>query len=206
MNVTALFVELLVVGIGTAMWLTLFVAGIFKYKFDANLFQENPALTGTLVAIVYVLGVVVDRVIRGIFMPTLEKKAKRGVFTKAITGHILKIAPYIREDNLSMELEKFIRTKSDVLASKIDYNRSRLRICRAWVVHFVLIAASLTWWHFRVSIVGLDTYLWLVGADILFLVLTWRTTYLLTRDHQKDLEESFRIVTKSAAGLAATVK
>ncbi len=193
-------------GIGTATWLALFVAGLFEYKFDANLFLENPALIGTLVAIVYVLGVIVDRVIRGIFMPTFEQKAERGIFSKAIINHILKIAPYIREDNLSMELEKFIRTKSDALASKIDYNRSRLRICRAWVVHFVLIAASLTWWHFRVSIVGLDTYLWLVGIDILFLVLTWRTTFLLTRDHQKDLEESFRIVTKSAAGLAATVK
>jgi hypothetical protein len=194
MNATALFVELLVVGIGTATWLALFLATILKYKFDTNLLQDNPALLGTLTAIVYVLGIVVDRLVRDIFMPALEAKARIAVFTPEKIKRIKEIAPQIDEHNLSMELDKFIRANSESLASKIDYNRSRLRICRAWVLHFVLIGIGFTWWNYRVQLVGLATHVWLLAADVLFLVFTWRATHLLATDHQKDLIESFEIV------------
>lgn len=194
MNVTALFVELLVVGIGTATWLALFLAAILKYKFDSSILQDNPALIGTLTAIVYVLGIVVDRLVRDIFMPTLEAKARMAVFTPERIKHIKEIAPHLDERNLSMELEKFIRARSESLASKIDYNRSRLRICRAWVLHFVLIGIGFTWWNYRVQLVDSATHVWLLAGNVLFLILTWRATYLLARDHQKDLIESFEIV------------
>lgn len=200
MNVTALFVELLVVGIGTATWLALFLAAILKYKFDSALLQDNPALIGTLTAIVYVLGIVVDRLVRDIFMPTLEAKARMAVFTPEKIKHIKEIAPHIDEQNLSMELEKFIRAKSDSLASKIDYNRSRLRICRAWVLHFILIGIGFTWWNYRVQVIDPATHAWLLAGNILFLAFTWRATYLLARDHQKDLIESFEIVIAARNG------
>ena len=200
MNVTALFVELLVVGIGTATWLALFLAAILKYKFDTNLLQDNPALIGTLTAIVYVLGIVVDRLVRDLFMPTLETKARMAVFTPERIKHIKEIAPHIDERNLSMEIEKFIRAKSESLASKIDYNRSRLRICRAWVLHFVLIGIGFTWWNCRVQLVDAATHVWLLSGDVLFLLFTWRATYLLARDHQRDLIESFEIVVATREG------
>lgn len=194
MNVTALFVELLVVGIGTATWLALFLAAILKYRFDTNLLQDNPALIGTLTAIVYVLGIVADRLVRDLFMPTLEKRAKDAIFLPEKVKHIRKIAPHLDEGNLSMELEKFIRARSESLASKIDYNRSRLRICRAWVLHFVLIGIGFTWWNYRVQLVGPAAHAWLLAGDVLFLMFTWRATYLLAEDHQKDLIESFEII------------
>jgi hypothetical protein len=93
-----------------------------------------------------------------------------------------------------MELEKFIRARSESLAGKIDYNRSRLRICRAWVFHFLLIGIGFSWWNYRVQAVEFATYIWLIAGDILVLFFTWRTTYLLARDHQKDIVESFEIV------------
>jgi hypothetical protein len=41
MNVTALFVELLIIGIGTATWLALLLAAILKYKFDTTILTDN---------------------------------------------------------------------------------------------------------------------------------------------------------------------
>jgi len=195
MNVTALFVELLMVGIGTATWLALFLSAILKYKFDTMILTDNKALIGTLIAIVYVLGIVMDRLIRDIFISTVEAQAKRRVFTDDKIKHIKEIAPHINDHNLAMELEKFIRSQSQSLANKIDYNRSRLRICRAWVLHFILIGISFICWNLRVQALPIATSMWLLGLDILFLTLTWKATYLLAEDHQKDLIESFELVT-----------
>lgn len=199
MNVTALFVELLVIGMGTATWLALFLAAILGYRFDTNLLQENPALIGTLTAIVYVLGIVVDRLVRDLFMPTLEEKARRAVFTPDRIAQIKAIAPDIDEGNLSMEMEKFIRANSESLAHKIDYNRSRLRICRAWILHFALIGVGFTWWNYRVQLVDAATQAWLLSGDVLLMILTWRVAYLLAMDHHKDLVESFQIVAATRA-------
>lgn len=199
MNVTALFVELLVIGMGTATWLALFLAAILGYRFDTHLLQENPALIGTLTAIVYVLGIVVDRLVRDLFMPTLEAKARSAVFTADRIAHVKAIAPDIDEGNLSMEMEKFIRANSESLAHKIDYNRSRLRICRAWILHFALIGVGFTWWNSRVQLVDAATQVWLLSGDVLLMVLTWRVAYLLAMDHHKDLIESFQIVAAARA-------
>jgi uncharacterized membrane protein YciS (DUF1049 family) len=194
MNVTALFVELLMVGIGTATWLALFLAAILSYKFDTMILTDNKALIGTLIAIVYVLGIVMDRLIRGLFVSTLEARARKRIFSDEKVKHIKAIAPHIDECNLSMELEKFIRSQSQSLAGKIDYNRSRLRICRAWVLHFFLIGISFVCWNARVHVLPWTTAVWLIGVDALFLIFTWRATCLLAEDHQKDLIESFEIV------------
>ena len=194
MNVTALFVELLIVGIGTATWLALLLAAILKYKFDTTILTDNKAFIATLIAIVYVLGIVVDRLIRGIFMSTVETKAKQKVFTEEKVKYIKETAPHINDRNLAMELEKFIRSHSQALASKIDYNRSRLRICRAWVLHFFLIGISFLFWNVRVQVFSLTPTIWLLCVDVLFLALTLRATLLLAEDHQKDLVESFEIV------------
>lgn len=194
MNVTALFVELLMVGIGTATWLALFLAAILGYRFDTVILTDNKALIGTLVAVVYVLGIVMDRLIRGLFTSTVEARAKQRVFTEERIRHVKTLAPHLDEHNLSMELEKFIRAHSQSLAGKVDYNRSRLRICRAWVLHFLLIGFSFVCWNARVDALPWTTTGWLLGVDILFLWLTWRATCLLAEDHQKDLIESFEIV------------
>jgi hypothetical protein len=194
MNATALFVELLVVGIGTATWLAFFLASILNYDLKTTILTDNKALIGTLIAVVYVLGIVMDRLIRGLFVSTLEARARRRVFSDKKVKQIKIIAPHIDEGNLSMELEKLIRSQSQSLAGKIDYNRSRLRICRAWVLHFFLIGTSFVCWNARVHVLSWTTAIWLIGLDAIFLIFTWRATYLLAVDHQKDLIESFEIV------------
>jgi hypothetical protein len=194
MNVTALFAELLIVGIGTATWLALFLAAILNYDFKTTILTDNKALIGTLIAVVYVLGIVMDRLIRDLFVSTLEARASKRVFSKEKVEGIKKIAHKIDEGNLPMELERFIRSRSQPLAGKIDYNRSRFRICRGWVLHFFLIGISFVCWNARVDALSWTTAIWLVGVDALFLIFTWRATCLLAEDHLNDLIESFEIL------------
>lgn len=195
MNATALFVELLVVGIGTATWLALFLAAILGYRFDTMILTDNQALVGTFIAVVYVLGIVMDRLFHGFFVATIEAGVRKKLFDKAKIKRVMDIVPNMDAGNLPMEMDKFIRSHSSALAGKIDYNRSRLRICRAWVLHFLLIGISFYSWNRSTHIFQPATTAWLLGIDALFLILTMVTTRLLAEDYQRDLLESFEIVT-----------
>lgn len=199
MSTTNLFIELLIVGIGGAAWVALFVAAIMGSKLDPAVFKDNPALLGLLTAAAYVLGIVVDRLARGIFMPTLEVRARRAVFTEERIRRIRELAPFIEADKLTMEIEKLIRAGSEALAAKIDYNRSRLRICRAWVWHFLLLAVAFVCWNVRLTVFQSWEVAGLVTLDLLFAGLALRATCLLAVDHQKDLAESFEILMASEA-------
>jgi hypothetical protein len=194
MNFTTLFVELLMVGIGTATWLVLFLAAILQYKFDTIILTDNKALIGTLIAVVYVLGIVIDRLIGDIFKITVEADVKRRILNDDRLEFVNEIAPDIDVENFAMKLEKFIRFHSQSLAIKFDYNRSRFRICRAWFLHFILIGISFMCWNVRVHVLPLMIAIWLLAIDIIFLVLTWKATSLLAEDSQKDLIESFEII------------
>ncbi len=198
MSTTAVFVELLVIGTGTASWLLLFVAAVLRYRFDARLLQDNPALIGALTAAVYVLGIVVDRLVRDAFVATLEARAKRRVFGGERLAQVRAAAPGLDHANLAIELEKRIRAGSSTLAEKIDYNRSRLRICRAWAFHFFMIGLALVCWNARVGWLPPSSLAWLIGVDLVFLLSTLRATFLLAVDHHRDLLESFEILRMAA--------
>jgi hypothetical protein len=47
--------------------------------------------------------------------------------------------------------------------------------------------------------VQVDPAVWLLAGNVLFLLFTWRAIYLLARDHQRDLIESFEIVNATKA-------
>jgi hypothetical protein len=194
MSVTALFVELLVVGTGAVIWLALSLAAIVAYKFDAKLLSDNPALLAAITAGVYVLGIVVDRIVRELFIATVETKARAAVFTTETLKRIKHLAPHLDETNLPMGLEKLIRARSAPLAERLEYNRSRLRICRAWVLHLLLIAVSFSAWNYRLQVFEPGTYAGMLALDVLLLILTWRATVMLAVDHHKSLVEALEVI------------
>lgn len=185
------------IGIGTAFWLLLFMGALFRYRFETKHLQDSKLILALLIATVYVLGIITDRQARDLFMPTIEAGAKQKVFTEQKIEQVKTYMPHISQQNLSMELEKFIRANSEPLATKIDYNRSRLRICRSWVLHFVLIGIGFLVWNARTKVVNLKKTIVLVVIDIIFVLLTLQTTIRLAEDHQKDLFESFNIIMES---------
>jgi hypothetical protein len=182
MSTTTLFVELLVIGVGTATWLVLFFLALTQSQFKTDYLtiipKDNLVFIGVVVAISYVLGIVIDRLMHHVFRLTIEKWARAR--TREVIG--------------PDELAKFVKYRSEALSSKIDHNRSRFRICRAWVFHFIIIGIGLWYWNYRVNVFDSSGITALVLADALFVVLTLLATYLLAKDHVNDLIQSREII------------
>lgn len=94
----------------------------------------------------------------------------------------------------SMDLEKFIRSNSQDLGHKIDYNRNRLRICRAWVVHFLLITVTFFAWNIKVGQLSVEQQYWITATGLILFSVTLHTAIKLARDHQIDVIQSAEII------------
>ena len=128
MNTTSLFVELVVIGIGAGFWIVLIVFAIFGYFWvpTGNMFSFMTAIP--FLAMIYVLGKVSDRLIDKLFDKYWGSKIRESKFKDSVE--------YFRA-------RRKVITSSDRMADIIEYSRSRLRICRGWAVHSLLIAISI---------------------------------------------------------------
>jgi hypothetical protein len=134
MNTTNIFVELVVVGFHTLIWIALIILALIGYK-DVNvekLLSVNLALP--ILAMAYILGILVDRVADFIF---IKQDAK--------------MRPVDEDTNLPksfLKMRYYILNKSSDIYAQLEYTRSRLRIARASVFNFALttIAALLFIW------------------------------------------------------------
>ncbi len=196
MNITAIFVELLIIGFGVLCWITLFLAYILGLKINSSFFQVSPIVVAPLTAIAYILGIVADRLIRDPFLFLVEKPARNKVINeyKEKIENIKKMSAAINEPLAPMELEKFVRTNSQDLGQKIDYNRNRLRICRAWVFHFFLITIGFAAWSNKVGAYSGSQQFWIITTGIILFVITLYTAIKLSIDHQRDIIESSEII------------
>ncbi len=124
MNTTALFVELVVIGAGVLIWVVLCVFAVFGYGW-----MSVPTATIWLaalpsLAVVYVLGIVWDRVADEVFQH-LRGRALRAEYFPEITDYY--------------EARRTIFTQSEALSGLLEYGRSRLRICRGWCLNAICI-------------------------------------------------------------------
>lgn len=127
MSTTNLFVELVVIGTGAAVWVTLAVFAVFDYTWVSyDKAKDLPALIPGLCAI-YVLGVVMDRLADWLFGFRAEQ-LRREFFKNPEDYHKARI---------------FIYTRAEGLRDLFEYGRSRLRICRGWALNSVLIVVTL---------------------------------------------------------------
>lgn len=180
MTTTQLFAELLVIGIGAAFWLGLLLAAAFGYRFDVGIPKLDTSLFVVLLAIAYVLGIVVDRLAYAILSP-LEKVQSSAIMEKAALPS-------------PQEMERYIVVASEALGRQIQYNRSRLRICRAWVLNALLISLTFVAWNMRVGAVSLMLSLALVGVGFAICILMGWTARTLLRDYYKNLLASYEFL------------
>ena len=183
MNTTSLFVELLVIGVGAAIWVLLLTLSIFGYEWfppdkTLSILDAIPIL-----AVVYVLGIVSDRMIDLLFSHLWGSKARLQQFPDAKAYH---------------EARRKVLTSSDAMSKMIEYSRSRIRICRGWSVHSILIACAIiifAWTRLpdRQLAVGVSIF----GATAFFFLgfaswYAWRylnaTQYLKIRDYAEFLD------------------
>ncbi|MGA3116134.1 MAG: hypothetical protein ABSF90_17070 [Syntrophobacteraceae bacterium] len=171
MTTTQLFVELLIIGIGAAIWFGLLLAAIFGYRFDVGILKIDTSLLVVLGSMAYVLGIAVDRLARTLFRFAEEVLAK---------GRLAN----------PEEIERLILVSSEALARQIQYNRSRLRICRAWAFNILLALPVFVAWNLRVGAMRL-VFCWLVvGIGFLICALMAGTAWVLSADHDKNLRDS----------------
>ena len=127
MSTTSLFVELVVIGSGAAAWVGLLVAGAFGWAWVPVDRMLSPVAVVPVLSVVYVLGIVVDRIADALFQRQLMRLRGR----------------WFASPHEYYRAQDFVYTRSQPLAHFYEYGRSRLRICRGWVVNSVLTAVSL---------------------------------------------------------------
>jgi hypothetical protein len=93
-------------------------------------------------------------------------------------------------------IERYILVFSEALARQIQYNRSRLRICRAWALNLLLALPAFVAWNLRVDAIRLVPCLLILGIGLLICVLVAGVAWLLSIDHDKNLRDSYEFLRK----------
>lgn len=200
MSTTDLFVELLIIGLGAAVWVLLLIFSIFGLSWLT--FEQFTSLTVLLpmLGFIYVLGIVTDRLADAIFDHYFKQSLKR---------------QYYPDDNdQDFRDRRYLYLKGEQLINLIDYGRSRLRICRGWCFNGVLIILALNLFAWtRVSDTSLSIRLSVYGTLLMGLLVTglwlaWKqltlTDYRKVRDQAADLrhflgdKEVYETTTKQA--------
>ncbi len=128
MTTTHLFVELLVVGFGTLVWIGLLGAALFGYDplgLSGNLFSL--ATLFPLLTFAYVLGIVTDRVADQVF-DRWDRRHLDQAFGSDLDAYL--------------EGRRIMALHGKVLWDHLEYGRSRLRICRGWVLNGACLLVS----------------------------------------------------------------
>ena len=128
MSTTNLFVELLVIGVGAACWVALLLYNALGTDWlDAEILDSYPVLA-VILAVVYLLGIVTDRVSDYLFDTFCSNRIR---------------SRYFAEKRDYQDARRLVLSSSGRLADMHEYGRTRIRICRGWAVNAA--AMSICW-------------------------------------------------------------
>lgn len=179
MKTTNLFVELVIIGIGFTMVIALafFCLEILDKETIEQISKvESIVLLPILLTIAYTLGIVADRMADRLF--TFPRKKVRNMFY----AHRVNI---LRDKSL-------LFTTSNPLVDMILYGRSRMRICRGYVLNLVLLIPFLNWFLFKLDTVP-TTYLITNVFLIIFIFLFYFSWQMLVKGEYEKLIELSKI-------------
>jgi len=177
MGTTDLFVELIVIGMGSTVWIFFLIISIFGFSWvDFNKLFSLPALFPFL-SLTYVLGIVFDRISDTIFELIWAKELFRKYYENKDDFHDDRRFIYIHEGRL---------------ANLLEYGRSRLRICRGWALNSVLILLTLNFFVWtKIPDSSLKIQVSIFGSFLcIFLACgTWFSWYKLTLNDFRRVKE-----------------
>ena len=177
MNTTNLFVELVVIGSGVFTWLVLLVVafvGIDPISFDQSTLLASAI---PVLSIVYVFGIVWDRVADAVF--------------GRLWGQTIRLS-YFPELGEYYNARRIILTESSAFSDLLEYGRSRLRICRGWALNAPLIGISLDWLLIAQLEDGGPTLIYVTATTICAIALTfgaWFAWNNLTQAEYRKIKE-----------------
>ena len=218
MTTTAMFIEILIIGLQAVVWIALLAASIFGTKSVQlqNLSDWETLIIVLVFAIAYVLGTLVDRVTDTAFLRVLKvrdefvKRCKSKEAVKKAKLNTLEMAaeifrsiravtrPKSKEEKRTtfstMRLK--ILMQNDAVAKFFDYQRSRLRIARATVLNLLLIIISgIIFLITRTNFSALQiTMFALVG--IVLIALSLYAALRIEEAQTKNLEEAYDMISK----------
>lgn len=128
MSTTNLFVELIVIGVGAFLWVVLLLVSILGYDKTATELALTPGGLIFMLSVIYVLGIITDRLADGLFDILWGRKIRE--------RNIGSLANYY-------DARRRMSENSRHLADLLEYGRSRLRICRGWAFNSALTVLAL---------------------------------------------------------------
>ena len=133
MSTTNLFVELIVIGIGTLFALMLSVMSIFGYEWISWNVITSSTMLIPLLSITYLLGIVIDRLADKIYSSWSKK---------------LRLKQFSCNDKYHDARTYVYQCANERIVSLFLYGRSRLRISRSWSLNciFLLITIPIFVW------------------------------------------------------------
>ena len=182
MSTTHLFVELLVVGVGAFAWVLLFILGFVDKDLEVIYSLVNVAWFVPLVSIVYVLGIVIDRIADGLFEKFWGNNIRDRVFA---------------DKNSYYKARSAIFFSSESIAELLEYNRSRLRICRGWALNSIMLIVAVNLYATLRSIPYAEQIVMVLTGSVLFLMVacgswfSWRD--ILTKEYHKTKHQAANI-------------
>lgn len=131
MNTTNYILELFIAGVSTVIWLALLSLAMWAESiltFYRFLGETDKLLIAFLTApIIYVFGVIVDRLVDSLFDIYNNKSLREKYFSSEEEYRIARSKVYL---------------KSESLTNLFEYGRVRIRICRNWIFNGSLILLS----------------------------------------------------------------
>jgi hypothetical protein len=129
MGTTNLFVELVVIGVGALLWVLLLAGAALGFNPAlANHLVKGDNLLIPVLAVTYLFGILTDRMADILFETLWAKRLCHVEFPSKDAYHEARIR---------------VIAKSERLAERLEYGRSRMRICRGWTLNSALIGVSL---------------------------------------------------------------
>jgi 8-oxo-dGTP pyrophosphatase MutT (NUDIX family) len=186
MATTALFVEILIVGLEAAVWLA-GLAMVFGWRPPqdwAPLKDTMPLVTLGLLGAAYVIGIVVDRV-----SDSAYRAIRRG----------LRRLGFVEPDEPTPApvsvMRLWVMKESDGISKFIDYQRSRVRIARATVFNLLpgtAVAAAYVWRQGSGGLVVAGV----VGAGCVAALLAFVAAERIHRAHEDRLAEAYLMLSR----------
>jgi hypothetical protein len=172
---TNLFVELVVIGIGAFAWVPLVVLAFFGWQWLPREVVLSPNLLVPALSVVYLLGILTDRIADGLFEWLFARRLRAASFSTAEAYYSA------RRDVLAHE---------ERMAALLEYGRSRMRICRGWTLNTLLtiialnvfLAMRIAW-----SPTAVRAQLFANIALVLLCVLSWYSRHRLAQTEYRKL-------------------
>jgi len=196
MSTTTLFVEILIIGFESLVWIGLLLSIIWNPHdalVQAKAYSEYALLWTTLLfALAYVIGIIIDRVADSVYK-------------------LFRYTPRTAPPAAYREMRFRILDESEGIGKFCEYQRSRLRISRATFLNLIILTAVFPVW----LIINNQTHLLTIAGSIIagasLVGLSYYTTYRIDKAQTEALEQAYKIITvdsekrKKTEGVVAAV-